>query len=242
MNMVKAVNESKTAVPYGGNLRHERKFVYENCYVDDIIGRVYLNPFGFKEVFYKRKVNNIYFDDANFNFYKQNVAGVANRKKLRLRWYGYETAVIKDPSIEIKIKKGEAGDKITYKFRDNYNLNQQTSNDIHQALIAATAEQQQLHNVLQLLHPALLNTYVRRYFLSFCGNFRITVDFNQEFFNPNYQSYVAGKFNIDDIILELKYVLDSDTEAREVTQYIDARLSKNSKYVRGINLLYHPEF
>jgi hypothetical protein len=68
------------------------------------------------------------------------------------------------------------------------------------------------------------------------------VDFNQEFFNPNYRSYNAGKFTISDIILELKYVPDSDSEARQVTQYIDARLSKNSKYVRGMNMLYHREF
>ena len=70
------------------NLRYERKFVYQNTNVDAVIRQVYQNSFGFKEVFHKRKINNIYFDDANYRFYKQNVEGVANRKKLRLRWYG----------------------------------------------------------------------------------------------------------------------------------------------------------
>lgn len=242
MNLVKAANKSSEAEPYGGNLRFERKFVYERGYVDDIIERVSLNPYGFKEVFYRRKVNNIYFDDSHHNFYKQNVAGVANRKKLRLRWYGDDTADIKDPSIEIKIKKGEVGDKVTCKFKGTtYNLSEQTAAGIHRSLLTSTSGNLPLQRSLELLHPALINTYERRYFLSFCGRFRITVDFNQEFFNPNDASYAAGKFKINDLVLELKYGLESDTEARQLSQYIDARLSKNSKYVRGMNMLYHRE-
>jgi sulfur transfer complex TusBCD TusB component (DsrH family) len=47
---------------------------------------------------------------------------------------------------------------------------------------------------------------------------------------------------LPDVVLELKYAIEDDFEARGITQYIGARLSKNSKYVNGINLLYHPEF
>ncbi|WP_282160165.1 polyphosphate polymerase domain-containing protein [Ulvibacterium marinum] len=237
--MEKAAVSSKTHTP---NLRFERKFVYERGETQAIIENVSRNPFGFKEVFHLRKVNNIYFDDANFNFYKQNVEGVANRKKLRLRWYGDESSQIHDPTIEIKIKQGEVGDKVSHKLRGlSFNLQRQSPNEVHNGLIAATSNSFRIKQALSSLQPALLNTYERRYFLSFCGKYRITVDFNQEFYNPNYQVYQHSKTKIDDVILELKYALENDREAREVSQSIAPRLSKNSKYVRGINLLYHPE-
>lgn len=241
--MERVANESIQEVYAGANLRFERKFVFENGNARDIIERVYRFPFGFKEVFHKRKVNNIYFDDANYNFYKQNVEGVANRKKLRLRWYGDETAMIKSPTIEIKIKHGEVGDKINYKLKENsYDLETQSPDDIHKSLIIASAGRPALQQGLRVLHPSLLNSYERRYFLSFCGKFRITVDFKQEFFNPNYKDYRKSKIVLSDVILELKYAIEDDFEARRITQHINSRLSKNSKYVNGINLLYHPEF
>ncbi len=241
-NMEKVADKQHLLVSAGANLRYERKFVFANCNALDIIQHVYRFPFGFKEVFYQRKVNNIYFDDSNYNFYKQNVEGVANRKKLRLRWYGNETSIVKAPSIEIKIKKGEVGDKITHKFKaHSYNLDQQAPADIHESLLVATADQKALHQGLSILHPTLLNTYERRYFLSFCSKFRITIDFNQEFYNPNYRAHKKSRIELSDVILELKYAIDDDNEARELTQYIGSRLSKNSKYVNGINLLYHPQ-
>lgn len=240
--MEKVADNSAAPKPYAPNLRHERKFVYERGEAEAIIENVCRNPFGFQEVFYLRKVNNIYFDDANFNFYKQNVEGVANRKKLRLRWYGNESSQIQDPNIEIKIKQGEVGDKVSHKLKGlSFDLQQQSSREVHEELIKTTTSKTRLHQALCSLQPALLNTYERRYFLSFCGKYRITIDFNQEFYNPNYQSYQQSKIKIDDVILELKYALEDDKVAREVSQGIGPRLSKNSKYVRGINLLYHPE-
>lgn len=243
VSMEKVVDKPQQTVRPVTNLRFERKFVFENGHAGDIIQQVYRIPVGFKEVFHRRKVNNIYFDDSNYNFYKQNVEGVANRKKLRVRWYGYDTCLVKAPAIEIKIKQGEVGDKITYKFKDySFNLGQQTAKDIHDSLIVATADRLTLQHGLGILHPTLLNTYERRYFLSFCGKFRITVDYNQEFYNPNYSNYKRSRIGLRDVILELKYAIDDDFEARKITQYIGTRLSKNSKYVNGINLLYHPEF
>lgn len=223
------------------NLRYERKFVYTNCDAEDIIRRVYLHPFGFKEVFHKRKINNIYFDDSNYNFYKQNVEGVADRKKIRLRWYGYHTATIKSPTIEIKKKMGEAGDKNSTKLKDvSFDLNQYKINAILTGLIENTTELMGLNCSLKNLHPTLINSYERRYFLSLCSRYRITVDYNQSFFNPNYQNYKRSELTLNDVVLELKYNLDDDDDARQVSQLINARLSKNSKYVTGINMLYHP--
>ena len=225
------------------NYRFERKFVYNNISAEEVIQRVLLNSFAFKEIYDLRQINNIYFDDSNFNFYKQNVAGVAERKKVRLRWYGPETTNVRNPKIEIKKKFGEVGDKITFSTgNDHFDLTSIHSDKILELLVLKFNEDVGLHEMLGRLHPTLINTYQRRYFLSSCNRYRMTVDFGQEFFNPNYDIYQRSKVVIPDVILELKYNLKDDMDARNITQQIDTRLSKNSKYVRGIDLLYHTTY
>ena len=239
MSMGKAANEPVR----GSNIRFERKFLFQNFHVQDIIQSVYRNSYCFQEIFHQRQVNNIYFDDSNYNFYKQNVEGVADRKKLRLRWYGHDTFRIEDPTIEIKKKMGEAGDKDSFPLSGiSFDLAKHSPDAVHELLLKSTAKNPAVHHALQILHPTLINTYERRYFLSFCGSYRITVDFNQAFYNPNYTILENSKRQINDSVLELKYAVGADNEARQVSQQIKARLSKNSKYVNGINLLYHSEF
>ena len=222
------------------NIRYERKFLFENCHVQEVIQSVYRNSHAFQEIFHRRKVNNIYFDDSNYNFYKQNVEGVADRKKLRLRWYGEDTCNIENPTVEVKKKMGEAGDKDSFRLKGVFfDLGVRSTNDVYRQLVDKTTGHISVHEALKKLHPTLINTYERRYFLSFCGRYRITVDYNQAFYNPNYTVLKNSQRKIKDIVLELKYAVADDDEARQVSQQIKTRLSKNSKYVNGINLLYH---
>lgn len=238
--MEKVVNNPLADSQQVSNIRFERKFLFQKGHIQDIIQSVYRNSYGFQEIFHKRKVNNIYFDDSNYNYYKQNVEGVADRKKLRLRWYGEDTLTIDNPTIEVKKKIGEAGDKDSFRLKEvSCDLTIQTPSEVHQLLIRNTQQHVAVHHALKKLHPTLINTYERRYFLSFCRRYRITVDFNQAFYNPNYPMIKNSERKINDIVLELKYAVADDNEARQVSQQIKTRLSKNSKYVNGINLLYH---
>lgn len=242
-NMVKVADSPLLVTQPNSNLRFERKFVFTDTRHEDIVNRVHKNSFGFIEVFHRRKINNVYFDDSNYNFYKQNVEGVAHRKKLRLRWYGIDTTLIENPTIEIKKKIGEVGDKESYKLRDKkFNLNEHKVRDLQNFMIEHSEDYPALNYFLKGLQPTLLNTYERRYFLSFCKRFRITVDFNQYFYNPNYGSFKTSELPLPETVVELKYALEDDADAREVSQQIGTRLSKNSKYVNGLNLLYHPVF
>ena len=120
-------------------------------------------------------------------------------------------------------------------------LAKQSADDINVVLQKNTEKYLAVHQALKRLHSTLINTYERRYFLSFCGRYRITVDYNQAFYNPNYAILENSKTQINDIVLELKYAVEDDNEARQVSQQIKTRLSKNSKYVNCINLLYHNE-
>ncbi len=233
-------NTAKSSILSEDNLRYERKYICSSAYLEDLVQDLFSNSYGFEEIFEKRRINNVYFDDCNYNFYKQNVSGIGTREKYRLRWYGDNFSLIKNPSIEIKKKFGEVGDKITHKLGDLvldikslsiYNLMEIVTNEIEDNPL--------LKNRLQQLQPALYNSYERRYFLSDCKKFRITLDFHQRFYDPYYTNYVASERRIEDdiVVLELKYNLNDDGEARGISQEFEYRVSRNSKYVQGIDLI-----
>lgn len=241
MSMERVVSKArKPSVLIEENLRYERKFIFSSTHLEDLVQQLYSNSFGFKEIFEKRSVNNVYFDDQNFNFYKQNVSGVGKREKYRLRWYGDNFSKVENPSIEIKKKFGEVGDKIIHKLDnfvldvnsiDAYNLIGLITDKIHDYPF--------LKNSLDQLKPTLFNSYERRYFLSDCAKFRITLDYHQKFYNPYYTNYMSSEQRIEDdiVVLELKYNLVDDTEARLISQEFKSRVSRNSKYVQGIDLI-----
>lgn len=236
-SMEKAANKK----PYHA-LRFERKFIYEHVLLEDLIRtEIETHPFAFKEIYERRSVNNIYFDDLDMNFYKQNVSGDGLREKYRLRWYGNTFSEIKNPTLEIKKKYGEVGDKFSFKLKGfETSLKSNSTYEIKNWVVdqAINAGEIALATNLKNITPALLNTYERRYFLSHCGKYRITLDYNMAFMSPQATNFEASRITAKDICLELKYNTKHDTESREVSQYLSARLSKNSKYVRGIDTFY----
>ncbi len=242
MNMVRAADKNSKELKEisGLNLRYEKKFICVNDNLEDLIEELYLNSFCFKEIYQKRRINNLYFDDYDLNFYKQNVSGVGLREKYRIRWYGDDFSKIEYPTIEIKRKYGEVGDKISHKINElQYDLDLGDVFELQQLIINHLNDHQFLKNAFYQLSPALLNSYDRRYFLSACEKFRVTLDYGQRFYNPNIPRYVESKKAIDDriIILELKYNTQHDFEARQIPQQFSYRVSRNSKYVQGIDLV-----
>jgi SPX domain protein involved in polyphosphate accumulation len=240
-NMGKVVNNIHTQ-----NLRYERKFVYQDMYPEDLIAlEVLTNSFCFREIFHRRTVNNCYFDDAGMSCYHQNVAGDEKRDKYRLRWYGDDFSQIVNPIFEIKKKHGTVGDKLSFPFK---NLKIKLDTASSQDLLKATKEAAKKNNFLalsiaiDLLRPSLYNSYERRYFLSHCKKFRITVDYNMLFYNPLANKYTMTKRAFKDIVLELKYTTNDDKEARLLTQELSARLTKHSKYVRGVDAINHLQY
>lgn len=223
------------------NLRYERKFIFTSPYLEDLVQQLLCNSFGFKEIFERRMVNNVYFDDQNFNFYKQNVSGVGKREKYRLRWYGDNFSIIKNPSIEIKKKFGDVGDKIIHKLGNfELDINAVGTNNLIDLITEKIDEDPVFKNNLCQLKPTLLNSYERRYFLSDCTKFRVTLDYYQRFYDPNYMDYIYSERRIEDdiVVLELKYSLIDDSEARLISQEFSSRVSRNSKYVQGIDLIF----
>ena len=66
-----------------------------------------------KKKFNDRKISSIYFDNPNNRFVLDNLNGLANRNKFRIRWYNDN---LKNVTFENKIKNGNKTQKIKIKL------------------------------------------------------------------------------------------------------------------------------
>lgn len=219
------------------NYRYERKYsVSSEIPIKELILMVKSNSFLFKEIYFERQVNNIYFDTNGYKFYFDNVDGVSDRQKVRIRWYGDTLNNIKNPKLEIKIKKGIVGDKWTYNLSP-FVLNNDFNSNAYKEILKNSNIPLPIFKKTHNLKPTLLNSYSRRYFLSSDKKFRITLDYNIQYRNIKATNNNFNKLPQADInnVVELKYGLEDDLTANIISNQFPFRMSKNSKYVNGVN-------
>ncbi len=210
-------------------MRFERKYQITHLSKFAVEQAVRLHPAGFRKIFPNRQVNNIYFDTPDYQTCRANIEGSNQRKKFRLRWYGKDLQTITSPRFEVKIKHNELGRKEIMPFSD-------TRLADLQHLTEKVNAQFSIYNFqFSILKPTLLNTYQRSYFGTSDGKFRITVDWELQFYPPLHSSaFQQQPFVEKQVILELKYEEEADDLAQTILQYLPFRQTKSSKYVRGV--------
>jgi SPX domain protein involved in polyphosphate accumulation len=219
------------------NFRYERKFsIPSYVSVKEMEHITRTNSYFFDEIYHERRVNNIYFDTELFKYYFDNVDGVSERLKVRIRWYGDPLGKIKRPKLELKIKEGVVGDKWSFNL-PSFELTDRF--DIHQykSIVKRAELPASIMNIILHLQPTLFNSYSRRYFLSKNKKFRITLDYSIVYRDIKRHKNHFQKPTKKDMhnVLELKYGLDEDKNAQTISNQFPFRMSKNSKYVNGIN-------
>ncbi len=211
-------------------MRYERKYKVEQVHPRVVEQVIRLHPAGFRLLFPPRRVNNLYFDTPDFAAFQDNVTGAPKRLKYRLRWYGEHFGEITDPVLEVKVKDNLLGwkkhlplEKGRYAYRDFPDL---------------VARCRQLAGKGPDMQPVLLNTYQRSYWSAPALPFRLTIDSVLRF--GRYTAGAVPRLTLRDeaVVLEVKYDAPADSDTEFVLQHLPFRLSKNSKYVTGINLAY----
>ena len=159
--------------------------------------------------------------------YTENVDGVSERRKFRVRWYGEQVKEIHSPKLEIKIKSNQLGRKESFPV-DEFSL------DDFKKVSAQVSSYSQLK--LNFL-PTLVNSYRRSYYGTTDGRFRITIDWDLRYFSLLRSTRFTRYAIWDDAtVLELKYEESLDEAADPILQFIPFRQTKSSKYVTGMNL------
>jgi SPX domain protein involved in polyphosphate accumulation len=221
--------------------RFERKFFIENHSEAEVINSIKQHPAIFNGIFHSRQVNNVYFDSLEFKNYLANMEGDAEREKIRVRWYGERFGKIENPVLEIKTKMGYLGRKEYYPLKA-FTMDEKSAKfDLLKMMVRTKLPRRIRYDVRSLL-PLLANSYMRQYFLSADKRLRLTVDtdircFQIDHLRARFQKQILNR---QSIVMELKYSSSDEIDfyAREVANNFKFRVTKNSKYVGGVNEVY----
>ncbi len=216
--------------------RFERKFRTTGFAPKHVEAMIKTHPAGFYEAFPMRRNNSMYFDSLDYDRFVQNVEGERDRTKARIRWYGEMRGLVEKSTLEFKIKRGLLGHKRRFPlppFTIESPLSRRTFRDLVRSVDAPPDLMHELYSV----DMVLLVSYVRRYFVSRNGRFRLTMDTDQHFCDIHRltNTLLPATTYRSEVVLELKYDTDADSEANWVTNAFPLRVTKNSKYATGID-------
>ena len=207
------------------NARIEKKFVLgksKEDYLESILIRS-----GFNRIFKPRYINSIYLDTVNFDFAKDNINGVSQRKKIRFRWYNND---LNNISLEEKNKNNFSVNKIISKVEVPSNYKNLISN-------LKSYFYDLKKNCLSKNYLFILKTnYFRSYWLSPDKKIRATIDIN---LNASPINNPVSKLTLNDTILEFKFLSKEEENFRNLfhIKKINLRSKKYSKYLQSFYLL-----
>ena len=200
------------------DLRLEKKFVFGKN------REFFLNKFlltnYFKKLHPSRKINSIYLDTLNYNFIKDNIDGISDRKKIRFRWYNNN---IENIFFEIKKKKNFVVLKTIQKIEKTSKKNFMDGLNDH--LTLNRINEYNYNFVLKV-------SYDRSYWISPDKKFRATIDTN---INASSIKNENMPITLPDTILEFKLIPAHEISFRNFIRprSNSLRVQKYSKYVRS---------
>lgn len=215
--------------------RYERKFVLPQADYNHFMLMLKKSAYGFRQAYPERFINSIYFDDFDLTRCYENIDGVADRTKIRVRWYGECNGVAPAPKLELKIKKGLAGTKEVYPLTDF----DTKGNLTHLPRTAASHDlPADVKMMVRRVAPVIMTRYRRKYLISRNGRFRLTFDDKIRYFNAGH-GFIRGQGVADaDCIVEIKYSSEEDHDVDRISSLFPMRMNKNSKYVKALSSFY----
>ena len=170
-------------------------------------------------------------------YYHENVIGSKDRRKARIRWYGDLFGDIKRPVLEYKIKDGFVGTK-EYNDFPEFRLDREFN--IRYFREKLTQAKDEVKYYLRELDPVLINRYLRSYYVTRDGRFRLTVDRELSYYNirPHGNNFKQRFLDHNNVIVEIKYEKELDDVAGKISAFFPFSLTKSSKYVQGIESVY----
>jgi len=217
--------------------RNEKKFLLYNVNKKSLFIQYRLSNLILSQPYPDRWVNNIYFDNINFDLFNISVGGQSKRNKVRIRWYG-NFSKIENPVLEFKIKNGHKNIKRAVPIKDTFVYDKNLSKFFNN-LTNSPGMPKSYKYILKEFRPVLANRYFRSYHLSANKKYRVTTDTSLSFVNLVNSSLnsLYWKKEEDITIVELKfkktddYIINFMTEIR--SRY---RMTQISKYTHGLQL------
>ena len=220
--------------------RYERNFQVDEMLPFQVEALIKLHPRLFYAPYPPRFVDNLYFDTADMENYYDNVSGASRRRKVRVRWYGEPFGALSRPVLEIKVKDGLVGTKHTYPLAP-FCLDGSFCDHSFRNVVMDSGLPENVRRDLCDLNAVLFNRYYRRYYASRDGHFRLTLDSEMAFYKANgafSNAFIHQQVDHRNLVVELKYEIDQELQADRVASFFPFRVTRNSKYVQGIERVY----
>ena len=203
------------------NERIEKKFVLGKHKEDNLEKILITN--GFKKYYFPRQINSLYLDTLNYDYAKDNINGVNERKKIRFRWYNddYENIFLEEKKkrsflVSKNVKKVPekfSKQNIIYDLKSYFEKRSNIFNNYNYKLI-------------------LLTKYFRSYWISHDKKIRATIDKNLQTSSANNP---CKFFQLNETILELKFSPLNENYFRNLfhRKNLNLRSKKFSKYLQS---------
>jgi SPX domain protein involved in polyphosphate accumulation len=219
--------------------RFERKYHVDYMPLAQIEHLVRRNPALFRIAYPDRTINNIYLDTPNRQSLLENLDGIADRTKARIRWYGEMLGRVEKPVLEFKIKRGMVGAKESYRLTPFTVEKTMSAKVVHDALDHSNLPPE-VQLSLKKFEPVLLNRYRRKYFISADSHYRITLDYDLEYyrFDRHFNLFTRSVRDYHSTVVELKYSGDIDQIDDRVAGYFPFRVTRMSKFVTGVQSVH----
>ena len=168
-----------------------------------------------KQIYEPRKIHSLYFDNQNFEMYRDSIEGLTPRKKIRVR--NYPDSKDKNLYLEIKISSVEGRFK-TRKIIDKNKFDNLKNRGI-------------LDSQYGLCKPCLYVMYDREYYK--IGDVRISLDNN-----INYKLFAQNIYRRDEsCIVEVKTSIKKDID--ELIKDFPFQRTRFSKYCNAVEKIIY---
>ena len=157
-----------------GDARYEIKLVCQGLAYERVVTELGLHPCALRTLHPSRRVQSVYLDTHDRRALEANLAGISNREKVRLRWYGDGVDSVRG-TLERKMRQNLLGWKRSFSYPDPIRVNGASRLGFVRSLwrAAAPAFRAVLDDGQE---PAQWISYLRDYLITGDGAVRVTID------------------------------------------------------------------
>ena len=211
--------------------RIEKKFIFPNQ-ASDLVKKILLGN-NFKKLYSDRYITSIYIDNLNFDSAKDNINGVNERKKFRVRWYD-------DDLNKIYFEQKNKNNFFVWKNIKKLELDINKKNLINKIYELLSNNNKYIDTNYNYKMVLKIN-YKRSYFISDQGEFRATIDTE---INTSPVLDFNQVIRLPETILEFKFSKNSESYFRDFFSLrgLNIRSKKYSKYIQSFIALEESGF
>ena len=214
--------------------RFEKKIIIRKECLYSFISLIKKNNFFLNEKYPKRNVKNLYLDTYSYTSFFQNLEGLSDREKFRVRWYDKKFDEKIKGNFECKIKRNKINSKKIFQLKPFKISLEDNSYKIYEKIKLACSDKE-YKRLITTLRPSLFTEYRRSYYSSPCDQFRITLD-NDVIFRKTSNLLIKNEIK-NKVIVEIKYPSHAEKDFKNFIKDIPYRFSRMSKYVNAVSQL-----